>query len=371
MIIPLLDLKSQYDSIAGEIEDAVLRVLQSQQYILGPEVKAFEQELAGYCHVSNAIGCASGSDALLLGLMACDLKPCDEVITTPFSFFATAGSIVRLGAKPVFVDIEESTFNINVRMVERAVTKATKAIVPVHLFGQCVEMDGLKEISEEFGLKIVEDAAQAIGAEYKGRRVGSLGWVAAFSFYPSKNLGCAGDGGALTTDDGEIAETLKKLRAHGAKRKYYHNAVGINSRLDSLQAAILRAKFKYLGGWAIERRENAGYYRKLFKDSGLDGLVKVPFESKSSLHVYNQFVIRAQNRDALRIYLNEKGIGTEVYYPVPLHLQECFRSLGYTEGDLPESERAAKEALAIPIYPGLGKESQEYIVEQIKSFYKV
>ena len=372
MRIPMLDLKSQYESIGAEIEDAIKRVLQSQQFILGPEVAEFEKELASYCRVPHAVGCASGSDAILLGLMACDVKPGDEVITTPFTFFATAGAIVRLGAVPVFVDIDRSTFNLDPQKVERAITKRTKAIMPVHLYGQCVEMDSINEVAKRYGLAVIEDAAQAIGAEYKGERAGGLGTLAAFSFYPSKNLGCAGDGGALTTDDLEIAQKLKSLRAHGAKKKYYHEVVGINSRLDSLQAAILRTKFSRLDGWATKRRANAQRYRSLFEETSLikNNDVRMPDESSSGVHVYNQFVIRARSRDDLRGYLSDRGISTEIYYPVPLHLQECFKNLGYEVGDLPESESAAREALAIPIYPELDDKAQEYIVDSMVSFYE-
>jgi dTDP-4-amino-4,6-dideoxygalactose transaminase len=367
----MLDLKIQYESIEGEIQDAVTRVLRSQQFILGPEVKAFEEELAAYCETPYAISCASGSDAILLALMACEVGQGDEVITTPFTFFATAGSIVRLGAKPVFVDIDPATFNVDPLLIEGAITKRTKAIMPVHLFGQCVEMDTINQMSKHYGLAVIEDAAQAIGAGYKERRAGSLGNIAAFSFYPSKNLGCAGDGGALTTTDTELCEKVKSLRSHGAKKKYYHETVGINSRLDSLQAAILRAKLLYLDQWADGRRDNARRYRVLLEESDLvrKGNVRLPEESGSGLHVYNQFVIRALRRDDLRAYLAENGIGTEIYYPLPLHLQECFRDLGYSAGDLPESERAAAQALAIPIYPELEVDQQEYVVDTIFSFY--
>jgi dTDP-4-amino-4,6-dideoxygalactose transaminase len=369
--IPMLDLKSQYESIEGDVEDAVKRVLRSQQFILGPEVKAFEEELAAYCEASYAVGCASGSDAILLALMACGVKPGDEVITTPFTFFATAGSVVRLGARPVFVDIDPSTFNLDPQLIEGAITKRTKAVLPVHLFGQCADMDRINEVSKHYGLAVIEDAAQAIGALYRGHRAGSLGDISAFSFYPSKNLGCAGDGGALTTNDVGLAEEVKILRSHGAKKKYYHEVIGINSRLDSLQAAILRAKFVYLDRWADGRRNNAGRYRVLFEESKLveAGRVGLPKESDFGLHVYNQFVIRALRRDELRAYLGEQGISTEVYYPVPLHLQECFRDLGYAVGALPEAEDAAKQALAIPVYPELEANQQEYIVSTIQSFY--
>src|SRR5262249_58794208 len=331
-----------------------------------------EQELAPYCQCSESIGCASGSDALLLALMACGVGPGDEVITTPFSFFATVSSIVRLGARAVFVDIDEATFNINPERVENAISKHTKAILPVHLFGQCAEMSRIIELGEKRGIAIIEDSAQAIGAEYKGRRAGSLGAVGCFSFYPSKNLGGAGDGGLLTTNDADLADRLKVLRAHGAKKKYYHDVVGLNSRLDSLQAAILRVKFRHLDDWMSARRSNAARYRELFGKTGLlsSGRVSLPQECPGQFHVYNQFVLRVTDRDKLRAQMKEKGIGTEVYYPVPMHLQPCFANLGYKQGDFPESERAANESLAIPIYPELGAEAQRYIVDVISSFYE-
>src|ERR1051325_4471658 len=303
--IPMLDLKAQYAGLACEIEAAVKRVLESQQLILGPEVKELEREFAAYCECEFAVGCASGSDALLLPLMALNVGPGDEVITTPFTFFATVGSIVRLGAKPVFVDIDPGTFNMDVSQLGSVVTGRTKAIIPVHLFGQCVEMDALTEITGRADVAVIEDAAQAIGAEYKGRRAGSLGDVSAFSFYPSKNLGGAGDGGMLTTNRADMAEDLSILRSHGAKRKYYHDRVGVNSRLDSLQAAILRVKFKYLDDWAEARRANARRYEQLFIEQGLttEGLVGLPVTAEGQHHVYNQYVIRVQKRDELRAYL--------------------------------------------------------------------
>jgi len=372
MKIPILDLSVQHLQIADEIAAAVTRVLGSQKFILGPEVRELEQELAQYCSCAEAIGCASGSDALLLALMACDVGPGDEVITTPFSFFATVGSIVRLGAKAVFVDIDSATFNMDVSQVQSAMTKRTKAILPVHLFGQCAEMETINELARQANMRVIEDAAQAIGAEYRGRRAGSLGEIGCFSFYPSKNLGGAGDGGLLTTNDSELAETLRILRTHGAKQKYYHERLGINSRLDSLQAAILRVKFRYLDQWADARRANAKRYRELFRDAGLGSsdYVQLPVESDGSVHVYNQFVIRARDRDRLKAWLAERGVGTEIYYPVPLHLQACFKDLGYKNGDFPESERAALEALAIPVYPELSANAQTYVVETISSFYR-
>ncbi len=372
MRISILDLSEQHQQIAQEIESAVRRVLNSQQFILGPEVRELERELAPYCQCAEAVGCASGSDALLLALMVCGVGPGDEVITTPFSFFATVGSIVRLGARAVFVDIDASTFNMDSTLIERAMTKRTKAIMPVHLFGQCAEMDNINNLASQLKIEVIEDAAQAIGAEYRGRRAGSLGTVGCFSFYPSKNLGGAGDGGLLTTNDPQKAEALRMLRGHGAKKKYYHDCVGINSRLDSLQAAILRVKFRYLEQWSRARRGNAQRYRELFRDAGLvsSDMVRLPSESALALHVYNQFVIRARDRDKLRAWLADQGVGTEVYYPLPLHMQACFKDLGYQPGDFPESERAAEESLAIPVYPELSANAQGYVVESIASFYR-
>jgi dTDP-4-amino-4,6-dideoxygalactose transaminase len=371
MKIPILDLSVQHANIAGEIEEAVVRVLNSQKFILGPDVRELEREIAEYCECGEAVGCASGSDALLLALMACGVGPGDEVITTPFSFFATVGSIVRLGARAVFVDIDESTFNIDSNLIEAAITERTKAIMPVHLFGQCADMDRINEIAGARKIAVIEDAAQAIGAEHQGRRAGSLGIAGCFSFYPSKNLGGAGDGGLITTNDPEMAEKLRILRAHGAKKKYYHDRIGINSRLDSLQAAILRVKFRYLDQWAAARRKNAHRYRELFDEALIaSGAVRLPVESSSALHVYNQFVIRARDRDKLKNYLAENGVGTEIYYPVPLHAQPCFEELGHRIGDFPESELAAEETLAIPIYPELSESAQTYVVEKIDSFYR-
>jgi dTDP-4-amino-4,6-dideoxygalactose transaminase len=368
----MLDLKAQYSAMSSEIEAAVKGVLESQQLILGPEVKELEKEFAAYCQCEAAVGCASGSDALLLPLMALEIGPGDEVVTTPFTFFATVGSIVRLGAKPVFVDIEPDTFNMNVSQLASVVNERTKAIMPVHLFGQCVEMDGINEMAARTGVAVIEDAAQAVGAEYKGRRAGSLGDVGAFSFYPSKNLGGAGDGGIMTTNRADLADDLRALRSHGAKRKYYHDRVGINSRLDSLQAAILRVKFKYLDEWAEARRTNAMRYEQIFAESNLisDGLIVLPVTGEGQRHIYNQYVIRAQKRDELRAYLTECGIGTEIYYPVAMHQQVCFKDLGYAEGSFVEAERAAREVLALPIYPELSLADQEYIVAAISRFYR-
>jgi dTDP-4-amino-4,6-dideoxygalactose transaminase len=371
MKVKMLDLGAQDKVIGDRVRAAILEVLDSQRFILGPDVCELEREVAAYCGVAHAVGCASGSDALLLCLMALGVGPGDEVITSPYTFFATAGAIVRLGAKPVFVDIRRDTFNIDVEKVEKAITKQTKGIIPVHLFGQSADMSALVEVAGKYGVWIVEDAAQAIGAQYCGKRVGGFGVLAAFSFYPSKNLGGAGDGGMITTDSSDLAELLRVLRVHGARRRYYHDYVGINSRLDTIQAAVLRVKLSYLDEWINKRRVNAFRYRVLFEESGLteNGSVILPIESMGCYHTYNQFVIRAVQRNALRLYLMERGVETEVYYPRPLHLQRCFESFGYKSGMLPESEQAASEALALPIYPEIGEQAQTYVVEQIRSFY--
>lgn len=369
--VPLLDLHAEYESIREETLAAIERVLESQQFILGPEVVALEEEIARYCGVRYAIGCASGSDALLLALMALDIGPDDEVITTPYSFFATASAITRLGARPVFVDIDPLTFNINPALINDAVSGRTRAILPVHLYGQCAEMDALIGISERRGIPLIEDAAQAIGSEDRRRRAGAIGGMGCFSFYPTKNLGGAGDGGMITTNDEQLAERLRLLRAHGAEQRYFHREIGINSRLDSLQAAVLRVKLSRLDEWSSDRKANAERYRGLFTDAGLAEEVGLPFEREEVRHIYNQFVIRvdAQSRDALREHLKQEGIGTEIYYPVPLHLQECFGYLGYRAGDFPEAERAARETIALPIYPQLNPEQQQHVVNSIRRFF--
>jgi dTDP-4-amino-4,6-dideoxygalactose transaminase len=371
MRVRMLDLAAQDRVIGDQVRAAVLGVLDSQQFILGPDVRELEGEVASYCGVSHAVGCASGSDALLLCLMALGVGPGDEVITSPYTFFATAGAIARLGAKPVFVDIRRDTFNIDAERVEEAVTEKTKAIIPVHLFGQCVEMDSLILLAQRYGISIVEDAAQAMGARYRSKCAGGFGLLAAFSFYPSKNLGGAGDGGIITTSSNDLSELLRVLRVHGARKKYYHDYIGVNSRLDSIQAAILRVKLRYLDEWISKRREVAFRYKLLFEDFGLIKGEKVilPVEADGCYHTYNQFVVRAVRRDALRSYLMEKGVETEVYYPKPLHLQHCFSYLGYGLGSFPESELASQEALALPIYPELSQEAQAYVVEHIKLFY--
>ncbi|NIM99182.1 MAG: aminotransferase class V-fold PLP-dependent enzyme, partial [candidate division Zixibacteria bacterium] len=349
MNVPLLDLKRQYNSIKEELDQAVFSVLSHTRFIMGPDVKAFEEKAAEYCGSKFAVGVASGTDALLLSLRACGVGPGDEVITSTFTYFATAGAITRLGATPVFVDIDPDTYNLDPGKIENRITPQTKAIIPVHLYGQCADMDPIMEIAKKHNLKVVEDAAQAIGAKYKGKKAGTMGHFGCFSFFPSKNLGAAGDGGMITTDDEEIAELLRILRVHGAKPKYYHALVGYNSRLDTIQAAILSVKLKYLDEWTEKRREHAQVYNAAFRDSD----IITPKEEDFNYHIYHQYTIAVKDRDKLRRVLKEKQIGHEIYYPVPLHLQECYRFLGYKEGDLPVAERKAKEVISLPIYPEL------------------
>ncbi|MFZ1701135.1 MAG: DegT/DnrJ/EryC1/StrS family aminotransferase [Pyrinomonadaceae bacterium] len=371
MNVPLLDLKEQNEALRPEIEAALGRVLDTNGFILGGEVAELEKELAAYCGVKHAIGCASGSDAILLALMAYDIGPGDEVITTPYSFFATVSAITRLGATPVFVDIDPVTYNIDISQIEAKITPQTRAIEPVHLYGQCADMAALKEIGKKHGIPIVEDAAQAIGAEENGVRCGGLGEIGCFSFYPSKNLGGMGDGGFVTTNDDDLAKKLLALRVHGSEIKYYHKYVGLNSRLDGFQGAVLRVKLPHLDGWAQRRRDNAANYERLFTDAGLTEQIGLPVERPDAKHIYNQYVVRVPvRRDELRLFLTEKGIGTDIYYPVPLHLQECFAYLGYQSGDMPESERAAAETLALPIYPELRSEQQQLVADTISEFFR-
>jgi dTDP-4-amino-4,6-dideoxygalactose transaminase len=368
--IPLLDLRAQYASIRGEIEDAVLRVLESQQCILGPDVAALEEEIAAYCGVRHAIGCGSGTDALLLALRALDIGPGDEVLTTPFTFFATAGAIVNAGATPVFADIDSRTFNLDPASARRVLEQRPriKAILPVHLYGLCADMDAFLELAAERGIPVIEDAAQAIGAEYRGRRAGSLGAIGCFSFFPTKNLGGAGEGGILTTNDDRLAERLRALRVHGSRVRYYHDEVGTNSRLDTLQAAILRVKLRHLEPWTRRRIELAARYRERLAALGAP-VVPPPEPGYPARHVYHQFVIRAPQRDDVRRQLASRGIASEVYYPMPLHRQKCFARLGYAEGSLPHSERAAREVLALPIYPELSFEAVDRICAAIAEFF--
>jgi dTDP-4-amino-4,6-dideoxygalactose transaminase len=367
--VPLLDLKTQYSTIRSEIREAIERVVESQYFILGPEVDRLEREIATFCNARFAVGLSSGTDALLVALMAIGTGPEDEVITTAYSFFATAGVIARLGARPVFVDINPLTFNLDSTAVSQKITSRTKVIMPVHLFGQCAAMEPIMEIAKGKGVHVIEDAAQAIGArDDRARRAGTIGQMGCFSFFPSKNLGAFGDGGMVITNDDRLAETVRALRVHGANPKYHHSLVGGNFRLDALQAAILRVKLKHLTRWTEMRRNKASLYRSLFAEMGLSEYVSVPEDSAG--HVYNQFVCRFPDREQLHPFLREKGVETEVYYPVPLHLQECFRDLGYRAGDFPKAEAAARESLALPIYPEITEEQQRYVVEKIREFYR-
>ena len=361
MQIPLLDLKAQYATIRDEIRTSVDEVLESQHFILGPTVEKFENEIAQYCNTEYAIGVASGTDALVLSLMAIGVGPGDEVITTPYTFFATGGSISRLGAMPVFVDIDPRTYNINPSLIEERITGKTRAIIPVHLYGQCADMVPILEIAQKYNLKVIEDAAQAIGATYNKNRAGSMGGLGCLSFFPSKNLGGYGDGGMIVTDDEGLAEKVKVLRVHGSKPKYHHSLIGCNSRLDTLQAAVLRVKLKYLGSWSQKRRMNAQRYNRFLEDTP----IIAPYVQLSNVHIYNQYIIRVKNRDAFEKHLKSKGISYALYYPLPLHLQKCYEHLGYKEGNFPESEKAAKETISIPIYPELTEAQQNYVIENL------
>ncbi len=372
MKVSLLDLAEQNQLLRPEIEAALGRVLDTNGFILGAEVAALEKELAEYCGAKHAIACASGTDALLLALMAYDTGYDDEVITTPYSFFATVSAVTRLGAVPIFVDIDPKTYNLDVSQIEARITDKTKAIQPVHLYGQCADMDALLKISEKYNVPIVEDAAQAIGAEENGKRAGSIGDIGCFSFYPSKNLGGMGDGGFMTTNDDELAHKLNALRVHGSFERYYHKWVGLNSRLDGFQGAVLRVKLPHLDNWSDKRKSNADHYRKLFTDAGLTEQITLPFERENVRHIYNQFVIRVpEKRDELKQFMTENEIGTDIYYPVSLHLQECFKYLDYRKDDYPESEKASRETLALPIFPELKPEQQEFVVEKIGEFFGV
>lgn len=369
MNVPLLDLRPQYETFRAELEPLLLEACAEQAFILGPRVKACEAALADYCGCAYAIGVSSGSDALIAALMAEGIGPGDEVITTPYTFFATAGAIARVGAKPVFVDIDPASFNIDPARIEAAVTPQTKAILPVHLYGRLADMNAIMAIAKKHNVCVIEDACQAIGsADAQGRRAGAIGDYGCFSFFPSKNLGCFGDGGLVTAQDPQKAHRVEILRNHGMEPKYYHHFIGGNFRLDALQAVVISCKLKYLDGWTAARQANAARYRELFAAAGLEADVKLP-ETGAGRHVFNQFVIRAKNRDALLAHLKEHGIGTEVYYPVPLHLQACFAALGYREGDFPESERAAKETLALPIFAELTEDMAAAVVMTIAEFY--
>jgi dTDP-4-amino-4,6-dideoxygalactose transaminase len=367
--VPFLDLQAQFAGIRAEMLSSVERVLESQHFILGSEVKALEADVAHLVECQFAIGCASGSDALLLALMAMEIGSGDEVITTPFTFIATAGSIARVGARPVFVDISPDDLNLDPRQIEKVLTPRTRAILPVHLFGRPADMGEILEIAGASDLPVIEDAAQSIGARWKGRAVGSLGRIGCFSFFPSKNLGGAGDGGMVTTNDPALADRLRVLRVHGSRSKYQYELVGINSRLDELQAAILRVKLPHLEKWTALRERNAERYRSIFHQFNLDGVVQLPSARPDGEHVYNQFIIRTPQRNELREYMSRKGIGTEVYYPRPLHLQDAFAYLGYKAGDFPEAERASSEVMALPIYSELTEDQQQHVVSAIATFF--
>lgn len=378
MSVPLLDLKAHHEPLHQEIMAALEQTFRSQAFILGPDVGKLEERVAAYCQTTYGIGVSSGTDALLVALMALGIGPGDEVITTPYSFFATAGAVVRVGAKPVLVDIDPVTYNLDPTKIQSALTANSKVIIPVHLYGQCADMAPIMDVAKQHNLSVIEDAAQAIGSEYgDGRRACSMGTIGCLSFFPSKNLGCLGDGGMAVTNDPDLAERMRVLRVHGSKPKYYHKRIGGNFRLDTIQAAVLNVKLNYLDGWTKRRQENATRYETLFNQSGLvqKGNVKLPepvYRNAGArhYHIYNQFVLRVKQRDDLMTHLKQQGIGAEIYYPVPFHLQECFLSLGYREGDFPESERAAKATIAIPIYPELTAEQQTEVVEAITAFYR-
>lgn len=363
-MIPLVDLQAQYELIKDEIDSAIQQVLKSGQFILGSHLKALEEEIAAHCHTEYAVGVASGTDALHLSLLACSIGPGDEVITTPFTFIATAEAISQAGATPAFVDIDPRTFNIGVDKIEEKITPRTKAILPVHLYGQPVDIDEIITLAENHNLKIIEDCAQAIGAEYRGKRVGSFGDAGCLSFFPSKNLGCYGDGGMVVTNNPEIAERIRLLRTHGSKQKYYHTLLGFNSRLDEIQAAILRVKLRHLDEWNARRQEIAALYQALLKDAR----VTTPYLAPERKHIYHQYTIRVTKRDELQKKLRQLEIASAVYYPLPLHLQEVYKSLGYPEGSLPESERAAKEALSLPMFPELKEEEISKISFEVNKY---
>lgn len=388
MNVPLLDLRAQYATIKDKVRAAVDDVLESQRFILGDQVSALEEEIAKFCGVPFAIGVASGTDALLLSLKALDVGPGDAVVTVPFTFFATAGSIINLGARPIFVDIEEAGFEMNPerlssffsrectfslttrRTVHKSSNTVIKAIVPVHLYGQCVEMDEILAVAERHNVPVVEDACQAIGATYKDRNAGTMGDFGCFSFFPSKNLGGAGDGGMVITSNPQLAERVRLLRTHGSHQKYFHSIVGFNSRLDELQAAILRVKLPYLRQWSNARHENATRYGGDFRSAGLLSQITLPTVLPNRSHIFHQYVIRCKMRDELHASLKAAGVGTEIYYPVSLHEQECFRMLGYTADDLPRSHSASKETLALPVYPELSDAQRHYVVDAAAAFYR-
>jgi dTDP-4-amino-4,6-dideoxygalactose transaminase len=371
LVVPLLDLHRQNGPLRQQLLDAIACVADTQHFILGPAVADFESAIARYLEVKHAFGVSSGTDALLLALMALDIGAGDEVVTSTFSFFATAGCVARVGAKPVLVDIDPETFNLDPEATKRAITPRTKAIIPVHLYGQSADLTPILAMARDAGVAVIEDAAQAIGTRYQGQLVGALGDVGCFSFFPSKNLGAFGDAGLVTTNDDALAGRLRIFRTHGAEPKYFHKYIGGNFRIDTVQAAILHVKLPYLSAWTDERRRNADRYRALFAKRNLHGRVTLPVERPGDFHIYNQFVVRAADRDGLQRHLKTKGVGTEIYYPVPFHMQECFAYLGHKQGDFPHAEAAAASVLALPIYSELTEEQQEYVVESVASFYEI
>lgn len=371
--VPLLDMSRQYEPLRVEIEAALARVCQSGRFIFGPDCEQLEKSLAAYCDARHGIGCASGSDALLLALMAANVGPGDEVILPSYTFFATASAVTRVGARPVFVDIDPVSYNLDPALIASRLSSKTKAIIPVHLYGQCADMNPIMALARRHGVCVIEDACQAIGARYHGKAAGSIGDMGCFSFYPTKNLGGAGDGGMLTANDDGLAASLRLLRAHGMEPRYYHHVIGINSRLDSLQAAVLNVKLPHLDRWAAMRQANAARYHEMFAAAGLDGMLTLPHAGPNQHHVWNQYIVRVPDgkRDALRAHLAEAKIGSEIYYPLSLHQQECFKYLGYVNGSLPESEKAAKETIALPIFPELTEAEQQLVVARIGSFYRL
>ena len=370
-VFPFLDLKAQFASIREEVMQAISRVMENQQFILGKEVESFENEMAAVMGTRATVGCASGSDALLLSLLALGIGPGDEVITTPFTFVATAGAVARVGATPIFADIQTDTFNIDPELIRAAVSNRTRAIIPVRLFGLPADLEATLEIAAKNELAVIEDAAQAIGARYQGRHVGSLGTFGCFSFFPSKNLGGAGDGGLIATDQLDMAERLRLLRVHGSREKYHYEILGTNSRLDALQAAILRIKLTHLESWTRGRRQKAEFYRHLFREHALTEHVKLTAVPSDRSHVYNQFTIRCPDRDRLRDFMRQRGVPTDIYYPTPLHLQPAFAYLGYKPGQLPRAEAASLEVLALPVYPELKEEHQVAVVNAIAEYYRL
>ncbi|QED49633.1 DegT/DnrJ/EryC1/StrS family aminotransferase [Cytobacillus dafuensis] len=368
MNIPMLDLSEQYQALKEEMLVALDQVMSSSRFILGDNVKKLEADVAEYSHVAHGIGCGNGSDAIHIALQAAGVGPGDEVITTAFTFFATGGSIVRAGATPVYVDIDPVTFNIDPAKIEEAITDKTKAIIPVHLYGQTADMEEICKIADKHNLVVIGDAAQAIGAKHHGKTVAEYGTAATYSFFPTKNLGAYGDAGMIVTNNDEVAENCRVIRVHGSKPKYYHHVLGYNSRLDELQAAVLNVKFPHLNKWSELRREKAAVYTHLLNEQ-LGDLVKTPVEKEGNYHVFHQYTIRVEKRDELQAFLKEQGVQTMIYYPLPLHIQPVFKDLGYKEGDLPEAEKAAKEAVSLPMFPELKQEQQEYIVAKIKEFY--